>query len=326
MSGGIEALELKEDDIKLMVAAKYVYDRNDEGNHIIHLGKTWEKLLLAARAICAIENPADVVIIGGQPTCQRGALKFAHYTGTTSVPGRFTPGAFTNQIQSGFKEPRLLIVCDPKADHQPVREASAVNIPVIAFCNTDSPLQCVDIAIPCNNDKYSIALMLWMLAREVRRMRGLDPRSQPWEVMMDLFLVREHVDEAPEDAEGEAQEAPFEQGAADAAEAEAAEWDAEASLPVAGMPELGVGGAGGTWTAYDVPLEPFVLLRTIGRYCLKLRSRFVRRCRDTIVVTPCYWRSGRWDWIGCPCRDVADLHSYVGWNLGSQSFTVLDVA
>lgn len=55
-----------------------------------------------------------------------------------------------------------------------------------------------------------------MLAREVRRMRGLDPRSQPWDVMMDLFLMREHVDEAPEGTEGETQEAPFEQGTADA--------------------------------------------------------------------------------------------------------------
>ncbi|VDD83473.1 unnamed protein product [Mesocestoides corti] len=269
MSGGSPALELKEDDIKLMVAAKvhlgstnvnyqmqqYVYDRNSEGNHIIRLNKTWEKLLLAARAICAIENPADVIIIGGQPTCQRGALKFAHYTDTTSVAGRFTPGAFTNQIQSGFKEPRLLIVCDPKADHQPLREASAVNIPVIAFCNTDSPLQCVDIAIPCNNDKYSIALMLWMLAREVRRMRGQDIRNEPWDVMMDLFLMREHTEENPEGAEGEAQEVPFEQGTVDAAEAEASEWATDATLPVAGMPDLGVAATGGTWTAYDVKTD-----------------------------------------------------------------------
>ena len=49
-------------------------------------------------------------------------------------------------------------------------------------------------------------------------MRGQDLRSQPWDVMMDLFLMRETTDENPEDAEGEAQEAPFEKGLEDAGE------------------------------------------------------------------------------------------------------------
>jgi len=191
--------------------APYVWKRRSDGIHVLNLGDTLEKINLAARIIVAIENPADVVVVSARTYGQRPILKFSQHTGATSIAGRFTPGAFTNHIQRSFKEPRLLIVADPRVDNQAVLEASYANIPVIAFCDSDSPLRFVDVGIPGNNKgKHSIALLFWMLAREVLTMRGAVNDASPWTEMVDLFFHRDP--EELEKAEEEAAEAEADAG------------------------------------------------------------------------------------------------------------------
>jgi small subunit ribosomal protein SAe len=223
------------------------------GIHILNIGKTWEKLVFAARVIATVENPNDVCVISARPYGHRAVLKYAANTGAQAIAGRFTPGSFTNYITRSFKEPRLIIVTDPRVDHQAIREASYVNIPVIALCDTDAPLRYVDVAIPTNNKtRHSIGLIWWLLAREVLRLRGTIPRtSDGWNVMVDMFFYRD-----PEEVEKQQAEEAAAKSAA-LGEGEPApglgEWDVSAA-PQAGGINPALAQEGGTSHVF-VPLS-----------------------------------------------------------------------
>ncbi|KAF8458536.1 40S ribosomal protein S0 [Kalaharituber pfeilii] len=246
-------------DIEMLIAAQchigskniqvhmnpYLWKTRPDGVNLINIGKTWEKIVLAARIIATIDNPADVCAISARPYGQRAVLKFAAHTGAVAIAGRFTPGNFTNYITRSFKEPRLIIVTDPRTDAQAIKEASYVNVPVIGLCDTDSPTEFVDVAIPTNNKgRHAIGLIWWMLAREVLRLRGtLASRDTEWDIMTDLYFYRDTEAEEGKEAIEEPKAPVTEEAAPEVYAGGGGDWDQAGTF----VPPAASGAPGGSW-------------------------------------------------------------------------------
>ena len=165
----------------------YVHKVREDGLRILNVNLTSEKIVEAANFLKE-QEPKDVLVVSARQYGWKPAKKFAHICGFRCIAGRFTPGRLTNPEMRTFIEPKIIILTDPAADAQAFREAINIKIPVIAMCDSNNLTNNVDLIIPGNNKgRRSLALIYWLLSREILRIRGELGADEDLEETIDDF-------------------------------------------------------------------------------------------------------------------------------------------
>ena len=151
---------------------KFVYRVRPDGIYIFDIRKIDERIRVAAKFLARFP-PDKIVAVSVRQYGQKPVQKFCTYVGCKAILGRIMPGTFTNPALEWYMEPEVILVTDPRADSQAIDEAARMGIPVVALADTDNRIENIDLVIPCNNKgRRSLALIYWILAREILRERG----------------------------------------------------------------------------------------------------------------------------------------------------------
>jgi len=169
---------------------QFIYRVRPDGLFVLDVKKTDDRIRVAAKFLARFE-PAKISAAAARLYAQEPVKKFCETTGATPVIGRFIPGLLSNPLSPNRIEPEVLIVSDPRADAQAVKEAASTGIPVIALCSTDNEFLGVDLVIPTNNKgRRALAVIYWLLARQVLRERGELAPDKDLTVTIDDFEAK----------------------------------------------------------------------------------------------------------------------------------------
>jgi small subunit ribosomal protein S2 len=166
--------------MKTLDMEPFIYRVRPDGLFVLDVKKTDDRIRVTAKFLSRYDHE-KVAVAATRLYAQEPIKKFCQLTGATPLIGRFIPGQLSNPQYPGRIDPEVIVVSDPRADAQAVKEASKVGIPIVALCSTDNEFAGVDLVIPTNNKgRRALAVIFWLLARQVLRERGeLGPDRDP---------------------------------------------------------------------------------------------------------------------------------------------------
>lgn len=170
--------------------SRFIYKRREDSLYLLHLSAIDRRISAAAKMLARYDQ-ASIVATASRIYAIAPAKKFAEITGTKLLSGRVIPGVFTNPNRTDFVEPDIVLISDTRNERQAIREASKINAPVVALCDTDNWIKFVDLIIPCNNKgRRSLALIYFMLAREFMKEKGLIKGNEEFNYKVSDFEAK----------------------------------------------------------------------------------------------------------------------------------------
>jgi small subunit ribosomal protein S2 len=158
--------------MKTLDMEPFIYRVRPDGLFVLDVKKTDDRIRVTAKFLSRYEQ-GKIAVAATRLYAHEPVKKFCQLTGAMPLIGRFIPGQLSNPQYSSRIDPEVIIVSDPRADAQAVKEASKVGIPIVALCSTDNEFSGVDLVIPTNNKgRRALAVIFWLLARQILRERG----------------------------------------------------------------------------------------------------------------------------------------------------------
>ena len=165
----------------------FIYKVRIDGLYVLDIKKTDERIRNAAKFLARFK-PETILVVAARQYGQKPARMFGKAIGAKVLAGRFVPGTLTNPNLEDFLEPETVVVTDPAADQQALREALNVNLPVVGLCDANNETRNVDLVIPTNNKgRRALATIYWLLTREVLKARGAVKADEDFTATIDDY-------------------------------------------------------------------------------------------------------------------------------------------
>ncbi len=168
---------------------KYIYKINPNGLCVLNVQDIDKKIAQAAKILGKFA-PEDILVVGRRENAWKAVKAFAKVTGVKFYAGRYPAGVITNTNLKTYFEPKIMLVVDPFPDKNAIHDALLSGIPVVALCDSNNTIECVDFVVPCNNKgSKSIGLIFWILASRYMQERGSLPRDTLIDTPVDVFMA-----------------------------------------------------------------------------------------------------------------------------------------